>query len=230
MRSRVAPVALRPRPETGFSLLEVLIGGAILAIALLGHTASIFSERQLSVEERTRSAALQTIEQFMERMRSDDEFADLFQRMMFIHELSSRSTPLAHGWAQDYIAANGDPDGWLQDTYPRTQTDFVSLRDGRRAFSTAVFYDTFSAPSDLQTFHAAVAIPSATVGSAVALREDLPLPRFGLPADLNGDSVIDDQPHNDDYRALPVVLTFAWTTADGAVQEHEIATWMWGYR
>lgn len=211
-------------------MLEVLIAGAILAVALLGHTASLFSERQLSVEERTRSVALQTIDQFMERMHSDGDFTDLFHRLMFLHELSRRPQAAAHQWAVGYIQENGDPDGWYQDTYMATRTDFMLLADGRRAFDASAYYDTFSAPADLQTFHIAVAVPSVSTDTGIVLREDLPLPEFGLPADLNGDSDIDDQGHNDDYRALPVVLTFRWETQAGAVQELEVSSWMWGHR
>lgn len=231
MKNRLqATKPCRVMPQSGFSLLEVLIGGAILAVALLGHTASLFSERQLSVEERTRSAALQTVDQFIERMHSDDKFSDLYTRMMFLHELSRRSTNPAHQWALDFINEHGDPDGWFQDTYLETRTDFVNLVDGRRAFAASAYYDTFDAPSDLQQFHVAVAVPSASVDGEIMLREDLPLQRFGLPADLNGDSVIDDQSHSDDYRALPVVLTFRWVTQARAAQEIEISSWMWGYR
>ena len=40
--------------ESGFSIFEVLIGATILAVALLGHTASIFSEHKMSEAERAR--------------------------------------------------------------------------------------------------------------------------------------------------------------------------------
>ena len=81
-----------PRSQSGFSLLEVLIGASILAIAVLGHSASIFSEQQLSREERARSTAMLATEQFMERLRSDDDFAGLFARLNTFQELSRRSS------------------------------------------------------------------------------------------------------------------------------------------
>ncbi len=250
------------RAQAGFSVLEVLIGASLLAIAVLGHTASIFAEHQLSTEERARSTAMLAMEQFMERMRSDDDFAGLFSRLNNLQELSRRSPAAASGWLEEMVGGYyeagslykdetggyaGDGAGTMYsswsyaentllavDDYDATRSGFVSLRDGRRAFAPQTYYDDFSTPAGVQDFHVAVEVPSApTAGGAEAgsvLREDLPLQRFGLPADLNGDGTIDDASHNDDYRAVPVIVTFRWTTSTGAEEEMRLSTWVWGYR
>ena len=48
-----------------------------------------------------------------------------------------------------------------------------------------------------------------------ALREDLDLPEFGLPTDLNSDGVIDSEDHSGDYVLLPVVLRLSYPGATG---------------
>ena len=118
------------------------------------------------------------------------------------------------------------------DDYDATRANYVSLRDGRRAFAPQTYYDDFSTPAGVRDFHVAVEVPSAPTATTTSpvLREDLPLQRFGLPADLNGDGTIDDQSHTDDYRAIPIIVTFRWTTSTGAAEEMRLSTWVWGYR
>ena len=248
-------------PQAGFSMLEVLIGASILAIAVLGHTASIFSEQQLSREERARSTAMLATEQFMERMRADDDFAGLFTRLNTLQELSRRSPEAAKLWVQEMIDGYADAGtlydegggytaeanetiyaSWsyaesnllVVDKLESTTADFVHLRDGRRAFHPSVYYDDFLVPEGIRSFHVSVEVPAAPAnGDAAAgtvLREDLPLSRFGLPADLDGDGKIDDQSHTDDYRAFPVIVTFHWSSPAGADEELRLSTWIWGYR
>ncbi len=224
----------RSRKQAGFSMIELLIGGSVLAVALLGHTASIFSEHRLSESERARSTALLAAEQFMESMRSDDDYAGLFNRLNTLQAVSERSPTAAAAWIQEQMAAGGGEIGGSLASLELTRTLFADLQDGRRAFLPQAYYTEFRVPRALRSLHVAVAVPSAPLasdptGSAV-LREDLQLPQFGLPADLTGDSQIDDASHNDDYRVLPVIVTFRWTTVSGASEEINVSTWLWGNR
>jgi len=57
--------------------------------------------------------------------------------------------------------------------------------------------------------------------SAGALREDLDLPRLGLPRDLNGDGEIDGDDRGGDYRLLPVTVRVEWRGVSGD-NVHEI--------
>ncbi len=50
----------------------------------------------------------------------------------------------------------------------------------------------------------------ATSAAPGVLREDLILPKLGMPRDLNLDGVIDSADHSADYQALPVLLTVRW--------------------
>jgi hypothetical protein len=47
------------------------------------------------------------------------------------------------------------------------------------------------------------------------LREDLDMPALGMPQDLNGDGLIDDRDHRDDYIVLPVLLRLSWRGSSG---------------
>ena len=190
--------------QRGFSLIEVVVGVAILAIALLGHTASIFSEHRLSKDERARSAALQACEQFMERLRSDDDWVALYARCRVLEAVASKP--------------GGD----------------VHLPDGRRAFLPQVYYADFVTPQALSSLHVLVDVPQATLdgapGGPAVLREDWVDAAFGLPQDLNGDGVIDAADHSDDYLILPVVVRFLWTHPGEAPEEMRVSGWLWGNR
>ena len=48
------------------------------------------------------------------------------------------------------------------------------------------------------------------------LREDSVNPDIGMPRDLNGDSIVDDQDHADDYILLPVRIVVDWAGQHGA--------------
>lgn len=206
MRRDPTTPAARPTgsPEQGFSLIEVVVGVAILAIALLGHTASIFSEHRLSKDERARSAALEACEQFMERLRSDDDWVALYSRCRTLEAL----------------AANPGGDAYLL--------------DGRRVFVPQVYYADFITPRALSSLHVLVDVPQAPLDAApsgpAVLREDVVDPAFGLPQDLNGDGLLDGEDHAGDYLLLPVVARFRWTHPGEAPEEMRVACWLWGSR
>ena len=52
-------------------------------------------------------------------------------------------------------------------------------------------------------------------GADQIVKEDLALPSFGLPRDLNGDGAIDGDDHAADYIIMPVRVLVEWTGASG---------------
>lgn len=192
--------------EGGFSLLEVLIAAAVIGIAVLGHTASLFSEQKLSASQQSRSAALLAADQFMERMRSDDDWAGMYSRFRTLALAASKPGP------------------------------GVRLDDGRLAYPVADYYDDFTVPAGIRELHILVdvpAVPEASAGAAepaLVLREDAVLADFSLPADLDGDGLIDDAAHDDNYRVLPVVVTLRWQALGSPTEELELSSWLWGQR
>lgn len=67
-------------------------------------------------------------------------------------------------------------------------------------------------PSDDDPNVGRVRFPLAADGT---LREDLQLPEFGMPMDLNGDGAIDGDDRSSDYVVLPVVIELRWTGRGG---------------
>jgi len=53
------------------------------------------------------------------------------------------------------------------------------------------------------------------VATPGVLREDVNLPRLGMPRDLTGEGVIDAADHSGDYLLLPVVVRVEWRSAAG---------------
>jgi len=73
--------------------------------------------------------------------------------------------------------------------------------------------------ADADGFVGRVSIPMFNAGTVIApdwqLREDLDIPALGLPRDLNGDSVVDDQDHSGDFTVLPVEVQIEWQSRFG---------------
>lgn len=195
----------RPLPPSapcqgGFSLLEVLIGSVVIAIALLGHMASTFSEYRMARGEQTRSEALHVARQFVERMRSDDDFPGVYDRLRTLQLLA-------------------DGPG----------TAGARLEDGRRSWEPHRYYADFVLPEWLADLTVLVDVPFDPA-NPLDLREDLALPRYGLPADLDGDGQVDAASRLADYRALPVVVTFRWQANGEAAHQMRLSTWLRGTR
>jgi type II secretory pathway pseudopilin PulG len=194
---RTHPCRKRPG-QSGFSLLEVLFGGVILSIAFLGHAATSYSEHRLAGFETSRSEALHAVRQFMERVRSEDDFAGLYARLRTLQR----------------AAALPGKDG-------------ARLADGRRAWPARAYFPEFVTNATVRELGILVDVPFTTLdGGATELREDADMPAFGLPADLNGDGVVEATARDLDYRALPVVVTFRWTPRGEAPEELRVATWL----
>lgn len=196
-----APPTPRRQPaEGGFTLIEVLIGSVVIAIALMGHMASAFSEYKLARGEQARSEVLHVARQFIERMRSDDDWPGLYDRLRALQLLS------------DTASAAGE-----------------HLNDGRRAWPPHQYYPDFVLPEWMDSLVLVVDVPFDPA-KVTDFREDLNQPRYGLPADLDGNGAIDAASRLGDYRALPVVLTFRWRPNGEAAHQMRFSTWLRGIR
>ncbi|MHC5012043.1 MAG: hypothetical protein ACYTG6_14040 [Planctomycetota bacterium] len=72
----------KPRPaERGLGLIEVLIAAAVAALALMAHLGTTLHGHRLSRAQESRSVALETLHQFIERTRADDDWAGLYGRL-----------------------------------------------------------------------------------------------------------------------------------------------------
>lgn len=191
-----------PRVEGGFVLMDVLLGAIVLAIALLGHAASVLSSHRLDQSVECRGDALATLEKFVDRLRSDPDWDGLYARVV---DLSAES-------ASDATLSSIAVDLSLPTHAP---TDY---------------YSDFVAPTHLGTVTVLVQVPSTTRTGVAALREDASAPRYGLPADLDGSGTVDGAARDDDYLSLPVVVRLRWQRAGEDAEEIVMATWLRGER
>lgn len=178
------------------------IASVILAIALLGHTAASYSTTQLATMERSRSEGVQIAQEFLERLRSDDDWGTLFSRLTVLERQAATA-----------------PAGT------------VRLNSGKNGYPVTAYYPSFTLAPTVDEVAVLVECPYVIpAGSTVpVLREDAPLSRFGLPADLDGDSVVDTDNHATDYVALPVIVTFRMRLQGDRPHEMRITTWLRGW-
>jgi prepilin-type N-terminal cleavage/methylation domain-containing protein len=188
----------RTNLRSGFSLIEVLICSAVLAIAVMGHALTVLAGQRDSVRSQERGLALSTLQRFIERLRGDNDFAGLYLRLK----------PLT---------AESAGDGGLTFLGPDPSLPMHPVTD---------YYADFVTPSTLGTVEVLVQVPVKNGAGGPALREDQQAPRYGLPADLNADGVADQNSHSADYRALPVVVHLRWTRPGGSQQEVVAAAWL----
>lgn len=73
--------------------------------------------------------------------------------------------------------------------------------------------------SDPQGMVGEVLLPTWNAGSEVVplweLREDLLVEALGMPRDLNGDILLDEQDHAGDYTILPIMVRLRWRGRHG---------------
>lgn len=189
--------------QAGFGLVEILFSAAILLIAVMGNASSVGTAHSTFRAVAERGRAVEVLARFLERMRGDDDWAGLYAR------LRTKSQESAGDTARRELGI--DPNLVM--------------------YAPTVYYPDFTLPSDLGTIQFLVQVPGLAVGPGLpTLRESQNAPRYGLPADLNGDGAITSDSRESDYRALPVVIRMRWTRANGAAEELVLPTWLRGER
>lgn len=104
------------------------------------------------------------------------------------------------------------------------------LASGLGTFPLKTYVPGFAAPTGLTVL---VEVPSGSdaVTDLPVLREDLDLPEYQLPSDLDGDGAIDSVAHDADYLFLPIKATFRWERPGvGGAQQLSVVTWLRGER
>ncbi len=186
------------RRDAGFGLVELLLATSMIATVLLAHAMSIAFSHTASVNSEERGVELLTTQRFVERLRADTGFAGLYARLRARTSESAGDMGLTSLGRDDALAG----------------------------FDATAYYADFTVPPGLGTWSILVQVPVSTVGGVSALRENLVAPRYGLPADLNGDGVIDADPRDSDYVVLPVVVRVRCRRRGHEPREVVLATWL----
>lgn len=173
---------------------------AVLSVALLGHASTVLFHRDASKDVGERAVALMTLQRFVERLREDSDWPGLYGRLREFSVESAGDAGLSHGGSDPALAAREPSD----------------------------YYADFDAPSSLGTVTVLVQVPVTTVGAETGLFETASAPRYGLPADLNGDGLIRGASRTIDYHALPVVARLRWQRAGRDAREIVLSTWLRG--
>jgi hypothetical protein len=75
-----------------------------------------------------------------------------------------------------------------------------------------------------EVFYPAIVVSAPGDPVDLELRENIPDAVFGMPRDLDGDAVIDDADHTDDYFVLPLQVRLRWRGRTGDREFRTFAT------
>jgi hypothetical protein len=178
-----------------------MVASTLMLIVVLGHVASTMAQHELAREERTRSSMLRTAGRFVERLRSDEDWAGLYARLR-----RHRSQAASRG---------------LQD---------ARLSDRRPTYPPSTYLSGFTAPEGLTVLVDVPHAPDVVTGENV-LSENVSDAELLLPSALDGDGIISDQGRDLDYEFLPIKTIFRWRAPDQErVQQRTVITWLRGSR
>lgn len=163
--------------RSGFTLLEVLVGGVVLTLGAVGMAGAMLSSLTL------------------QRCESDAALARAAARRV-LEELS----------AADFDEAFA--------LYNQSTQDDAGLSLTARGCHFAVT-GLRVRPGDADGSCGRVVFPAVVAGGVEWLREDVVDAPLGMPRDLNGDGVVNNQNRAADYQLLPVRVRVEWRGARG---------------
>lgn len=198
-RSGPAPRAAHQRRIEGFTLVEIMIALAVLAVAFVGLIASILYATRMNMVNRETTLAMRAAEQVVEIMESGTPFPDVFLRY--------NTAPGAHGtYANPYPAGQ--------------EGTFEVLPSGQIIFgSVAATQQTLFAPVSAGARVGRIQFPERVVGAAHLLSERdaqtlLALSGPGPQSNIDGDADFDELTVTS-YIQLPVIVTLSFQSAGG---------------
>lgn len=180
------------RSVRGLSLVETIVSVAILAVGALTAASVLGTSMKLDAINRENAAAFAAARAQIESVR-----ATPFAQILDTYDDDPANDPGGPG--------NAPGDRVTQ----ATLGDLAGQLSGATA-SVAITLAKLGGKADGAS---RVLLP---LGAGGALREDLVAPELGLPADLNGDGVIDGADHRADAIVLPVGVRVTWTGRSGA--------------
>jgi len=186
-------------------MLEVVITTALVAVALVGHLITTSGALNRSISDEIHNEGVVLAEQFIERLRSDEDWPTLYARLRYLQDEAGQPVPGA-----------------------------ARLPDGRMAYPPQSYFPDFSGPLSGTTVLVCVNVPADPVYAAppgvTNLREDVADARYGLPADLNADGAIGFDARDADYVVLPVRVTLQVRRPGHGSQVSTFSTWLRGER
>jgi len=185
-----SPRSLPTRGRQGFTFLELIVGMAVLLVALLIFSSSVSGVAKQRTVNRETNLAVAAARNLLETLRSE-EFAEVYARY------------------------NADPDD---------DPGGAGTAPGNR-----FVVDGLDDTVDGGGFDGEILFPAVEdAGGTWQLREDVALPELGMPRDLSGDSIVDDDDHAGSYFILPVQIRVRWRSPIGT-RQYEMTTQLCQY-
>ena len=209
--ARTSPARTRRR---GIGLIDCLVSIVVISLSSFGFLAASMASSRLETESRAVSVAVELTRDVLEELQA---------------------TPLDEIVARFNADPSDDPDGagtargsaFILDTRRAvectTRTDYSRQDDGLRD------KEDDGSNTVPEKMECEIRLPVVIDGGGIAeLTEESELPEFGLPADLNGDGVIDGDNRLADFRVLPIVIRMQWPTVDGGRRTLDFAAVLGG--
>ena len=183
--------------EEGFGLVDCVLSMAVFSIAALGFLSVAGTSKGLQQENLAAKKATAVSREVLEQMRATD-FRDVF--------------------ATYNADPSDDPDGpgsatgteFVIDNAIKKEYGGISKLSGKYGNELSGVVATTRPITCLVVFPTAIGL-----GGLPEVRENLNMPLLGLPADLNGDGVVDAANHAFDCLYLPVAVQTTWTDGTG---------------
>jgi len=223
----VAPGGTAKRPsrarQDGLGLIDTLVSAVVIAVSILGFLSATLTSTSLEKQNRTIATANELSRSVVEQMLAlpiaqvlpsynanpadDPNGAGTAPGEQFVLQTAAQTATSATRLVTNLVTS-------LPGTGSPAHDDDDDDDDGGHARSSV------SAANGIpRTMTCRIELPT-TVDATGAdfLREDVVAPEFGLPADLNGDGVIDAANHAADYQMLPVIIRLEWSTSGGGTR------------
>lgn len=194
-----AAAALRRR---GTTLLELMVVMSVMLVAVSIFYQMVVSTKRLRVLNHENAVAIEAARKAIERMRNE-AFADVWE----LYNADASDDPGGPGTApgnrfevEGLIPLPSAADGCVGEIM--LPASWVEVSSGTGG--------TGSGPQIGSIGGGSTGGVTAVSISEWQLREDFVDDELGMPRDLNGDSVVDDEDHGGDYLILPVRVRLRW--------------------
>lgn len=210
-RERASTEALRRRLRSspGTTLIELIVVMAVLIVAVSIFSRMIIATAQLRDVNRETAAAAEAARVILERMRNED-FLDVWT----LYNADPTDDPVGGAPGNRFTVAGLEP---LAETTDGTVGEiilpavWVTSASGGGGGSTSFGGSMLVDETELVGGTGS----SGATETGWMLREDYVDANLGMPRDLNGDSIIDNKDHSEDYILLPVQIRVEWQGTSG---------------
>ena len=193
LQSGVGKTPLARARRRGTTLIELMVVMSVMLVAVSIFYQMVVSTKRLRTVNHENAVAIEAARAMIERMRNED-----FEFVYSLYNEDPTDDPGVPGSAPGYrFAVSGlEP--------------LATSADGLIGEIQFPVQEVAAGGGGLGGVQRQGLIGGAQAITELQLREDFVDENLGMPRDLNGDSMIDDQDHAEDYLILPVRVRLEW--------------------